>query len=277
MNTLLLTTDFSENARKAIDYVIKMVGTKDLRYILLHTYSTPATLNTPRDASGGKEQKEIEQRLDEEKDKIREMVGDGDEGALQMETIVRWGDLENVIEDIVTSYDVDLVVMGTQGRSGLKRAFVGSSTAKVATRVGRPLLAVPENCDRERLERILLTSDNKGLGDASALEPLKEIVRRFHAQILILNVLEEGKLPSTDQAAEGIRLDHYLEGYPHTYHFIESNNVEDGIDRFVEENSVDLIVTINRSRALLDKLLGNSVSKEMVHHTRLPLLVLHDK
>ncbi len=193
-----------------------------------------------------------------------------------MDLISRWGELEHVIQNIVSEYDVDEVVMGTQGASGLSAALVGSQTQKVARSVSCPLIAIPEQCQYHDPERILLASDNRGLSRASVLDPLKEILRTFHSQVLILNVLEEGQLPSTEQAAEGIRLDRYLEGYPHTYHFAEAPDVESGIQSFVEGNEVDMIVIVNREHDLLDRLLHKSVTRKMVHHTHLPLLVLHD-
>ena len=43
MRTILLPTDFSVNAQKAVDYALSVFGTEDVNYILLNVYSEPHT------------------------------------------------------------------------------------------------------------------------------------------------------------------------------------------------------------------------------------------
>jgi len=61
-------------------------------------------------------------------------------------TAVEWGEPFRVIDDYVASNDVDLVVMGTHGRTGLDRVL-GSVIDKTLRTASVPVVAVPPSVD----------------------------------------------------------------------------------------------------------------------------------
>ncbi len=56
--------------------------------------------------------------------------------------VVREGNAEEAILEVARRWDVDLVVMGTHGRTGLKHHFVGSVAEKVVRQASCPVLTV---------------------------------------------------------------------------------------------------------------------------------------
>ncbi|WP_273568521.1 universal stress protein [Maribacter halichondriae] len=54
---------------------------------------------------------------------------------------------------------IDLIVMGTKGATGLKKATVGSNTGDVITKIKQPLLAVPEDTVYEKPREIAFATD----------------------------------------------------------------------------------------------------------------------
>ncbi|WP_248896738.1 universal stress protein [Haloplanus halobius] len=52
------------------------------------------------------------------------------------------GVAEEVIRDYVADHDIDLVVMGTHGRTGVKRLLLGSTTERTLRTVDVPILTV---------------------------------------------------------------------------------------------------------------------------------------
>jgi nucleotide-binding universal stress UspA family protein len=57
---------------------------------------------------------------------------------------VRVGAPHKVIADYAEDNDIDLVVMGSHGRSGVRRALLGSVTERVLRSTHRPVLVVDE-------------------------------------------------------------------------------------------------------------------------------------
>jgi len=59
----------------------------------------------------------------------------------------------DVIADYADDQDVELVVMGSHGRSGIKRALLGSITERVLRMTKRPVLVIDARADGDRGER----------------------------------------------------------------------------------------------------------------------------
>lgn len=56
---------------------------------------------------------------------------------------IRLGVPHETIREYVDEEDIDLVVMGTHGRTGLERALLGSTTERVVRTVDTPVVTVP--------------------------------------------------------------------------------------------------------------------------------------
>jgi nucleotide-binding universal stress UspA family protein len=59
------------------------------------------------------------------------------------------------------------------------------------------------------------------------------------------------------------------------YHFITSNQTDEGIIKFAEENSIDLLVVLPKRHSLLEKLMVKSSTKQLVLHSHVPVMALH--
>ncbi len=100
----------------------------------------------------------------------------------------------------------------------------------------------------------------------------------FKSELLVVNVLNKDQsLPSEKNAVAGIRTEHKLEGIRHSYHFVQNEDTINGLNRFVTLKKADMMVIIPRKHNFLDKMIHESNTKKMAFHTKLPLLVLHEK
>jgi nucleotide-binding universal stress UspA family protein len=59
------------------------------------------------------------------------------------------------------------------------------------------------------------------------------------------------------------------------YHLITGENADEGIISFVEDNNIDLLITLPKSRGLLEKLAHRSVSKQLILHSDVPVMTMH--
>ncbi len=75
---------------------------------------------------------------------------------IDTEAVLRVGKPHQIILDYAAKHDIDLVVMGTHGRTGLDRYLLGSVTEKVVRMSDVPVVTVRENAEtapEEDLER----------------------------------------------------------------------------------------------------------------------------
>ncbi|NNF58391.1 MAG: universal stress protein, partial [Rhodothermaceae bacterium] len=107
----------------------------------------------------------------------------------KLKRVLSYGHPSEVILDYVNAQGVDLVVMGTHGRRGLRHFLLGSVAEEVLRRAQVPVLVVPEHADgRVPIKRVLAPTD---FSDAArhAVATALALAERYDAQLDLLHVL----------------------------------------------------------------------------------------
>lgn len=274
MKKILVPTDRSENARHALNYALRLFEGEEVEFVLFQSFDIPtysADMPVPLDMVGADELKRF---LNED---IVALKRQSEGQSFTFSSLVESGSLTMNIEALVNEHAIDLVMMGTKGATGLAAAIIGSNTADVIQAATCPVLAVPESADLEAVpKRILFASDNKGLSDSSIIEPLMFLAKKFSGHIHIMNVLDEGKMTTVDEAVAGLKLDHLLETFQHTFHFENSDDKAEAIESFLNTHDIDMLAVIPRKNNFFDAIFHRSVTRKLALHTKVPLLAMHD-
>ncbi|HMB53004.1 MAG TPA: universal stress protein [Thermoanaerobaculia bacterium] len=142
IRTLLVPTDFSPQAEEAarVAEALLCAGGEPAKLILLHAFHLPieytaygpipTSTHYMRDAGA-----DAEARLDEAAEKLRR------EG-LEVEVVAQEGYAPEVIVDAAERHAVDLIAMGTHGRTGLAHLLLGSTAERVVQHAGCPVMTV---------------------------------------------------------------------------------------------------------------------------------------
>lgn len=138
---ILVPTDFSENAQHAVDYAIELGKRCSAKLHLLHTPVIPTYLLMDLSYSPGPEAvTRILNDSQETLDKQAQRIADA---GVEHFTAIREGTVHEVIRDYAKEHGVDLVVVGTHGRTGVSKLMYGSVTERVIKTVHTPILVVP--------------------------------------------------------------------------------------------------------------------------------------
>ena len=123
--------------------------------------------------------------------------------------------------------EMDLIVMGTKGASGLKEVFIGSNTFTLAQKIDLPLIAVPRNTFFQGMKRILFCSDFNNHQNIERLAPLKEIAQLFNSEVRICHIRTNGSdHPSGEHMSESVEEDNFFgEEVKHTFKIINSHSL----------------------------------------------------
>jgi nucleotide-binding universal stress UspA family protein len=57
---------------------------------------------------------------------------------------------------------------------------------------------------------------------------------------------------------------------------IESDDVEEGINESLANNNYDIVVMLKRDKGLLKSMFHVSLTRKLIHHTKYPLLIIHE-
>jgi nucleotide-binding universal stress UspA family protein len=140
---LVVATDFSDTAERALAVGIRFAKLMGAALDLVHVYylPSPGVLSpmpgvVPAPPPGPDELKTIEQRFAALGAKAREA------GVHYLSTNLV-GDPPDEINSYARRIGADLIVVGTHGRTGIRRALLGSVAEQVVRRARCPVLVVP--------------------------------------------------------------------------------------------------------------------------------------
>ena len=173
----------------------------------------------------------------------------------------------------------DLIVMGTHGRAGIERAFLGSTTEGVLRASVMPVLTVrPETRDTTHgcFACMLVAIDDSPPAEAAALlaarvqercggevllctaieAPDVDQTTRTHAQALLAQVAAKAKLVSTTPRE-------VVEGEP-----------VDALMRAAMARQADIIIIGSHGRRGLERMFLGSVAENVVRRSAIPVLVV---
>lgn len=280
---ILFPTDFSEGAARAFPQAAFLAHAHGADVCILsvvgrHLHTYP----------------EMTKRHPMTNEELTQMMGECpfDIGDLSIEQVQVEGSVaSDRIVEFAQERDMDLIVMGTHGRTGLNRILMGSVAEEVVRTASCPVLTTSESGDEPpstRVARILVPTDFSE-GARLALTHARDLALTYGARIDILHVIEEVVYPSTygiepvelptgevienvenalaDLAREEIGIEHVV---------VEARTgyAPAAIRSYADETDTDLIVIATHGRSGLDRLLMGSVTENIVRRARQPVFVV---
>lgn len=265
MKKILVPTDFSKNAEPALTAAIDIANQFGSEITLLHAYQVYNT-------AGSFTSVESYMKEDAAKDllAIIEVVEAQLKNGASIISRITKGDTISTIASIAERDASNLIVMGTQGASGLEEVFIGSTTNGVLKQTNVPVLAIPAGFTWQPIKTIVLAVDEEEEFSSDVLMPLVKIATQNKSMIRIYH---------KDTANDGLNtaIDAYLETLERTYHYeLDSDNLNDSLNEFVKEYNADLLCMIRRQRSFLERIFHESATSKEVFNSPVPLLVLHE-
>lgn len=273
MKTILIPTDFSKTANNAADYAIEIAKLSKGRVILLNVYHIPIVAS---------DIPVIIPSLDElESNSMKRLTGFEKElhakhgKNFTIEKVVKPGFVIDEVRDIVKEKKVDLIVMGISGEGKLTE-LIGSNATGVIKNINCPTLIIPQNAKFKKVRNIAFACDYESVADSPAIRKLKTFLQLFNAKLMIFNVVDPHAEPVLEHAISGVKIENSFSDFDHSLYFPENDDLVYGINDFVDEHDVDMLVMIPKKHNLFVHMFQQTHIKKMAFHTHVPLLAIHE-
>jgi nucleotide-binding universal stress UspA family protein len=138
---VLVPTDGSECASGAVDHALAIASATDATVHAINVVDTEAYKRAPGSVPPSDYIDILEHSGKEATEDVAERANDA---GLDVRTAILEGRPSDGIIAYAADNDVDAVVMGTHGRSGLDRFLLGSTTERIIRGSDLPVIAVPE-------------------------------------------------------------------------------------------------------------------------------------
>jgi nucleotide-binding universal stress UspA family protein len=278
MINILLPTDFSSNAWNATLYALEFFKEETCTFHLLNTY-TPAIVHS-RFMATTLHGEVLEDSIKSESelglvDLLSSIKAEGVNPKHQFKTFSSFNILTDEIKNLVSSCDIDLIITGTKGASGLDEIFMGSNTVRIINSIDNcGILAIPDGFSYDPPKEITLITDFKSIVCAENIDPLRRMANKFQSAIRILHIDEEKNLDKFQETNQMV-VKEYLSKFKVTDHrmpyYASKSEI---IENFMEENPCQMLSMVNSKHGFLENLLKEAVIKKLAFHTQIPMLIL---
>lgn len=188
---ILYATDFSSAAEAALPFVSEIARLYGSHVLGVHvrtpdSYSLiPSAAFPYRTESADEQLKNLSSALDQQLQGVKHEILVGD------------GEVWDFLSQVLRNHDIDLIVIGTQGRIGVEKFMLGSQAEAIFRQAECPVLTVGPHATREgaahwKINKILLAIDFT-LESLGALPLALSLGCERHAELTLMNVVEKGE------------------------------------------------------------------------------------
>lgn len=277
---ILLPTDFSKNAWHAITYALGLYKNDPCNFYILNVFSATSNIvDSMLNMEPGSDMYETA-KLESENGlaKVLDMLAfrDHNNPKHHFETISTFNNAVEAIKNIVEEKDIEIIIMGTKGKTGSRKIVYGSTAINVMEKARNcPVIVVPELAKHNLPKEIVFPTSFKTHLKRRELNYLIELAKNCGASIKILHISEENKL-NKKQLSNKKLLEEYFENINYSFHTLSRMEIPTAINCFVESRESDMVAFINKKHAFFGSMLTNPLVKEIGYHSKVPIMVMHD-
>ncbi len=205
---ILFATDFSPAASAAVPFAAELAKRYGAKLHALHVRPPVVDAMTPPGTWRSMEEAAKIEDMQHEKDLANSFAG------LQPEILIKEGDLWSSLAAAIEERDVDLIIIGTRGRSGVAKFVLGSAAEEIFRQAPCPVLTVGPNTPAPgkragEISRILFATDFSQASNAAA-PYAASLAQECQAHLTLLHVIKKPKAGEFVQATDLVKASHEL-------------------------------------------------------------------
>lgn len=271
MKKILLPTNFSQGARNAARYAMRLFRDDQPKFHLLNAYALPLGSTSVQVAAlqGGIGVEAKKSLIEDQHRFTREVSVYG----ASFTTASEFGTASKVILKYAERHQIDFVVMGNKRGNNYRKLFSGSHTQEVINKSSCPIIAIPEATSYRIPKNLLFLPDLKQDLNKDRLTPLLEIAEKFDSRITVMYLQEKYPTGQTRQHLGDLKQqlgDFFQDFYP-----LPKNNLEAGLDQFLSANDIDLLV-LQGKNSFLKSMFRKWDSRKSASFSDRPLLAIRN-
>ncbi|OMQ11092.1 universal stress protein [[Flexibacter] sp. ATCC 35103] len=270
MKLILVPTDFSEHAEDALKVAAQIAKKNSSEIIVLHMLELPSQMNDA--VLGGASIPETMLFMKKANEMLDEVSSRPYLDGIPVTEIVKMDKPIHGISQVSKDYNVDLIVMGSHGSSGIEELLIGSNTEKVVRNSEIPVLVIKKDATNFNTSNIVFASD---FSDESKkpFQKLLNFTKLFESKIHLVTICTPNSFKPThvvEKAMNEFAAEFNLTNYK--THIYNDTNIEKGIINFSNSINADIIGMCTHGRTGFAHFFNGSISEGLVNHAVKPVI-----
>ncbi|MFH6987025.1 universal stress protein [Flavobacterium collinsii] len=270
MKRILVPTDFSEHAEDALKVASQIAKKNNSEIIILHMLELPSQMNDA--ILGGTSIPETMLFMKKANEMLDQISSRPYLEGIQITEIVKMDKPIHGITQIGKEYEIDLIIMGSHGSSGIEELLIGSNTEKVVRNSEIPVLVIKKNNTNFRASDIVFASDFSS-ETKIPFEKFLKFTKVFDSKIHLVTICTPNSFKPThevQQTIDAFVTEFNLTNY--TAQIYNDTNIEKGIINFSNSINADIIGMCTHGRTGFAHFFNGSISEGLVNHAIRPVL-----
>lgn len=271
---IVLLTDFSPLSTVALQFGVRISQSVEAEYKVVNIVRLDGL---PR---SNMKMKLVEENMlagakDEGTELVKELSKTAKAGTKITFEAIKGHSVAETIKRYAQKNSADLIIMGSQGASPMKKFRLGGTAVSVIEMSTVPVLAIPQFAAFWNFTTVVYATDLTN--PAKELETIIPFARIFQSAIRMVHVvpLVDKKVEASRQEVEKLI---QATNYPNlTFQLVIDENIPQAIDRYIRESKADLLTTFTHELNLYEKLFGLSVTRTLAYQGSIPLLAFKRK
>lgn len=277
MISILFPTDFSENSMNAIRYALEFFKYEKASFYFMNAYQKEfyeheSLSREAYDAVLQDVKKQSEADLEQLLKTVREISPNP---RYTYHAISAYNSLVEEAKSIVEAKNIDLIVMGTKGKSDDRKLVFGSQTFQVLKYVQCPVLAIPSQYTNTQPKRMLFPTDYLIPYKRRELKLLCDLSASYRSRVDVVHVSRVDKLSIRQEDNRAFIQDTVCDTEINFY-TLKGTNVAKTIQDYIKKNDIDMLVMVNTQYSFLENMLFPSTIDKVSLDLKIPLLAMQN-
>jgi nucleotide-binding universal stress UspA family protein len=270
MKRILVPTDFSQHAEDALKVAAQIAKKDNLEIIILHMLELPHQMNDA--ILGGKSIPETMLFMKKANEMLDEISARPYLDGIPIIEIVKMDRPIHGITQVSKDYEIDLIVMGSHGSSGIQELLIGSNTEKVVRNSEIPVLVIKKEILNFNAANIVFASDFTS-ETKKPFEKFLKFTQSFESKLHLVTICTPNSFKPThviEKAMNDFVIEFNLTNY--STHIYNDTNIEKGIINFSNSINADIIGMCTHGRTGFAHFFNGSISEGLVNHAVRPVI-----
>lgn len=276
MTKILVPTDFSPTAEMAFQFALRLASNIESEIVLYHVFTPLENLyidtEEERDAYNVKTSAELYQKLDDLKAKAH-----SDYSSITITTVLGRSPIIESILGYAESNQFQMIIMGTQGASGIKKVIIGSQAARIIEDAKIPVLLIPDEFSGEIPKKVLFAT-TCNVQDKDALSTVLKWTAPLNPKFTIVHICEDetnGAHPTLKDYDAAIPV--AFDKNNIAFRRVSSSYATETMEKLATDFPYDMLAMIRRKKTFFGRIFLKSLSRDMAYLTTCPLLIVPEK
>jgi nucleotide-binding universal stress UspA family protein len=267
MKTIIVCTDFSQEAENAIHYAASMAKENHYNIVLFNLQSISIhALNAQVSADFF-----YEQTLKNQQKLTDKSIEIGNLYTVKTEFYLASGNFIEELNKCIQATNCDFIVMGMAEKT-LEQRLLGNNVIKAIHRIKKPILIIPGHIEYTGIRKVLFAYDTHKSITWSAMNDIYAFIHEFNAEIEVFNVGES--IEDFTEVIHDIDLNsgYDLDDIKYSFKMIQSIEIIKAIEEEVKLTNADMLTMVPYRYNLVESLFHRSKTASMAYKNKVPLL-----